>query len=154
MKPSPSIVPGNTARTTRRTTTVYYDRGDIEVTTHHLAIGADRYPLRIVDDARIEHRRLPGATLVAAALGPGGVVVVILAHQGISAQLTAIALAATLGVTTIVALLTVLVWPRTYELWIDHEDVSTRVFSSTEEWRMRQLVRAILRALRDRDAPR
>jgi hypothetical protein len=68
--------------------------------------------------------------------------------------LTAIALAATLGVTTIVALLTVLVWPRTYELWIDHEDVSTRVFSSTEEWRMRQLVRAILRALRDRDAPR
>ena len=153
MKPSPSVAPGDT-RQTRRTTIVYYDRGEIEVTSQYLVIGAAYFPIRAISDVRVEHQVVPGGLLVAATLGPSEIVVVTMVVRGASPQLTGAALAVALGVTAIAALFAVIVWPRTYELWIDYEGVSTKVLSSPEEWRMRQLARAILRALRDRTGPR
>jgi hypothetical protein len=154
MKPSPSVALGDTTRLRRRPATIYYDRGDIEVTSNHLAIGADFYPLRAISDARVEHRAISGAVLVAATLAPSGIVVVAMTVRGANPMLTGIALAAALGVATTVALLAAFVWPRTHELWIDHDGVTTRVLSSPEEWRVRQLARAVLRALRERGATR
>jgi hypothetical protein len=152
VKPSPSVARGDT-RQSRRTMTVYYDRGEIEVTSQHLVIGADIYPIRAISDVRVEHRAVPGGLLVAATLGPSELVVVTMAVRGVSPQLIGVAFAVTLGVTAIAVLFAAIVWPRTYELWIDYEGVSTKVLSSPEEWRIRQLARAVVRALRDQTGP-
>lgn len=137
-------------RLKRRTAIIYYDRNDIEVTSNHLAIGADFYPLRAIDDARVQARSVPGPLLVTAALAPSEIVLVALTAHGTSAGLTGIVLAATFGLSVLAGLAAALVWPRRYELWIAYDGVPTRVFSSPEEWRVRQLTRALVRALSDR----
>ncbi len=95
VKPSP----GDTARLRRRPAIVYYDRNDIEVTSNHVAIGADFYPLRAIGDARVVHRSIPRGVLVVATLAPSEIVIVALTVHGASSALTGIALAVTLGLT-------------------------------------------------------
>jgi Family of unknown function (DUF6232) len=149
VQPSRSATPASPSGK-RWIVTQYYDRGEIEVTSDYVAVGADVYGVNGISEVRVEHRAMTGAAIVAAALMPSEVVAIILAAQGTTPHLTGVVLAVTLGVATITALLVAVVWPRTYQVLIVYRGVPTRLLTSTEEWRALQLARALRRALAER----
>jgi hypothetical protein len=147
--PSPSATPADAGRK-RRIVTQYYDRGDIEVTSDYVAVGAEVFAVSGISDVRVEHRAMSGAAIVAAALAPSELIAIILATRGATPHLTGVVLVITLGFATITALLFAVVWPRSYQVLVVYRGAPTRVLSSAEEWRALQFARAVRRALAER----
>jgi hypothetical protein len=121
--------------------TVYYDRGDIEVTSDHLWVGAALYPMRSIRGVRIR-RRATGVVLLLLIVGAVALVTAALELGHIVLLVAAVVVAAGAGTTAVYI-------RRHHQLWIDYGGRLTHVVSSAEEWRMRQLARAIHKALEE-----
>lgn len=121
--------------------TVYYDRGDIEVTSDHLWVGASLYPMRAIRGVRVR-RRATGVVLTLLAVG-------VIALAVGTYEFTHLVLLAGAAVIAVGAGAAAVYIRRHHQLWIDYGGRLTHVVSSAEEWRMRQLARAIHKALEE-----
>ena len=121
--------------------TVFYDRGDIEVTSDHLWVGASLYPMRAIRGVRVR-RRASGAVLTLAVVG-------LIALAAGTYEFMHLALLAGAIVIAVGAGAAAIYIRRHHQLWIDYGGRLTHVVSSAEEWRMRQLARAIHKALEE-----
>jgi hypothetical protein len=121
--------------------TVYYDRGDIEVTSDHLWVGAALYPMRSIRGVRVR-RRATGIALALVGVGLVALAAGTVEFMHIALVAGALVIAAGAGTAALYI-------RRRHQLWIDYGGRLTHVVSSGEEWRMRQLARAIHKALEE-----
>ena len=121
--------------------TVYYDRGDIEVTSDHLWVGPSLYTMRAIRGVRVR-RRLTGVALVLLVVGSVAFVTAMLEFGHLVLLVVGVLVAA-------VAVTAAVYVRRRHQLWIDYGGRLTHIVSSAEEWRMRQLARAIHKAIED-----
>jgi hypothetical protein len=128
--------------------TVFYDRQSVVVTDQTFAIDDDFYAVYAIDGVLVNPRRVRGAVRVAAMLVP-----VPLATLGFAAAfgLTSfVAVAAVSAVISIAAVFTLAVTqgrPKRHELWISYDGGLRKVLETREEWRVKQLARALRRAM-------
>jgi hypothetical protein len=140
---------GRARATAGRDVTVFYDRQSVLVTDQTFAIGVDVYAVDAIDGVLVNPRRVGrmlrfGAFMVPvplAAVGFAGAV-------GAIPALTAAVLA---GALFILALIVAAVahnrGAQRHELWISYDSGLRKVLETHEEWRVRQLARALRRAI-------
>src|SRR3954465_11794726 len=109
--------------------TVYYDRGDIEVTSDHLWVGAALYPMRAIRGVRVR-RRATGVALTLLGVG----LLALAAGSGEFTHLTLLASAIVVAAGAVGAAVYV---RRHHQLWIDYAGRPPQVASSVEGGRVR-----------------
>jgi hypothetical protein len=128
--------------------TVFYDRQSVVVTDQTFAIDDDYYAVFAIDGVLVNPKRVRRAVRVAAALAP-----VPLAALGFAAAFSFnhIVLVAAVAAAICLAALFVLAVtqgrPQRHELWISYDGGLRKVLETREEWRVKQLARALRRAM-------
>jgi hypothetical protein len=128
--------------------TVFYDRESILVTDQMLMIEDVLYPTQAIADVRVGPRKVHSGVRALAMLIPVPLVAVGLSAAAGGALLVAgsvlLLVVCLCAMATIAA---VQARPHAHELWITYNGRLRKVFETHEEWRVKQLARALCRAI-------
>jgi hypothetical protein len=128
--------------------TVFYDRQSVVVTDQTFSIDDEFYAIYAIDGVLVNPKRVRSAVRVIAMLVP--VPLAALGFAAASGAASVVALAAVAAVISIGALFMLAVTqgrPHRHELWISYDGGLRKVLETREEWRVKQLARALRRAM-------
>ncbi len=129
--------------------TVFYDRQSVLVTDQTFTIDGDLYDVDAIDGVLVNPRRVGRVLRFVALLVPVPLAAVGYASAvGAASPFTAAALAVVLCTAAlIVAAVAHNRGAQRHELWISYEGGLRKVLQTSEDWRVRQLARALRRAI-------
>jgi hypothetical protein len=128
--------------------TVFYDRQSVLVTDRMLTVDDVLYPVYAIKNVRVASRRASRAVRAMALFVPVPLTAVGLAGAiGGPVFVTISLLALLLSLSAIVAVAVTQARPQRHALWIQYDGGQQKVFETPEEWRVKQLARALRRAI-------
>jgi hypothetical protein len=128
--------------------TVFYDRQAVTITERTFAVDADRYAVDAIEAVVVDPRRMGRVVRFGLVLLPLPMAAIVLASAyGPGPAVMFTMLAGVLALSVVVAVVTSQGRPRPHELWIHYEGRPHKVFETREEWRVKQLARALRRAM-------
>jgi hypothetical protein len=128
--------------------TVFYDRQSVLVTDRMLTVDDVLYPVYAIKNVRVSSRQAGRAVRAMALLVPVPLTAVGLAGAiGGPVFITVSLLMLLVSLSAIVAVAVTQARPQRHSLWIQYDGGQQKVFETPEEWRVKQLARALRRAI-------